>query len=39
MDSKLNEGVQIMIDFISMLFMAQKFFVNIGLLGSIKFVC
>ncbi len=37
MDLKLNEGVYIMTDFIRMLFMAQMAFVNIGLLGSIKF--
>ncbi len=39
MDLKLNEGVYIMTDFICMLFMAQMVFVNIGLLGSVKFVC
>ncbi len=38
MDLKLNEGVYIMTDFIRMLFMAQMVFVNIGLLGSVKFV-
>ncbi len=37
-DLKLN-GVYMMMDFISMFFMAQMVFVNIGLLGSVKSVC